>query len=220
VIPKIIHCFWAGAEKTELAERCRESWRRFASDCEVREWSLSDFPDMPEFCREAVRRHRWAFVSDWVRFKVLHDEGGIYLDWDEELVNELPTEMFKEEWCAGEYTASGVVGYAPGAGLALAKGSAVASAMLRHYDSAAFDGKTTVGEILGGMSAVKVLPPEVMSPMGMDGKVRRTDRTVGIHWYAMSWASPKMKVLRWLSWHGARGLIDFALRLRRVWRRS
>ena len=56
VIPKIIHCFWTGGPKTKLAEKCLASWRKFAPDWEIREWGLSDFSDLPDFCKEAVRR--------------------------------------------------------------------------------------------------------------------------------------------------------------------
>jgi len=60
-----------------------------------------------------------------------------------------------------------------------------------------------------------VLPPEVMSPIGIDGKMHRTEKTVGIHWYAMSWTSPTRRIARWLNWHGCRWMIDWALKVKR-----
>ena len=61
---------------------------------------------------------------------------------------------------------------------------------------------------------MRVLDPEVMSPIGMDGKPRTTERTVAVHWYAMSWATKSRKFARWLSWHGMRGVVDGLLRLK------
>ncbi len=71
-VPRIIHCCWfGGGPKPALAKRCRESWRRFAPGWEVREWNDAG-PDAPEFVRQAANARKWAFVSDWMRFKVLH----------------------------------------------------------------------------------------------------------------------------------------------------
>ena len=218
MIPKTIHCFWAGGPKTKLAERCRASWRTYAPDWEIREWSLSDFPDLPDFCRAAVRRKCWAMVSDWVRFRVLYDQGGVYLDFDQELVRGLDS-LPDGEWCAGERTPSGAYGFASGAGLALEQKSEIAKAMLDHYATAAFNGKTTVGAIMGEMASargLRLLDPEVMSPIDNEGRMHRTDRTVGIHWYAMSWASPGRKAIQWMSWHGMQPLINFLLRIKRT----
>ena len=215
MIPKIIHCCWFSDEpKTELAERCLASWRKFAPDCEIREWTLADIPNAPEFVREAVRRRKWAFAADWLRFWALHLEGGVYFDLDFELVAPFTPEV---EFVAGQRLANGQVGMEP-AILSLEKGSPIAAAMLAHYASADFSVQVTVGEIMEGIRdrglGIRVLEPEVMSPIGVDGKMHRTERTVGIHWYAMSWASPKQKVLQWMSWHGMRPLIDAFLVLR------
>ena len=226
MIPKIIHCFWAGGPKTKLAERCLASWRRFAPGWEIREWNLANLPEtawQSAFCAEAIRRKRWAFVSDWVRFWTLYEFGGIYFDFDQELfrsVDELP----EGEWCAGERRLTGTVGCAPGAGLRLTPGSFIARKMLDYYEQVAFSESLTVGEIMDGfardadqsLKALPVLEPELMSPMDVDGKLRRTERTVGIHWYAMSWASPQRKLAKWLSWHGMRWVVDGLLRVKRM----
>ena len=229
MIPKIIHCFWAEGPKTKLAERCLASWRRFAPGWEIREWSLSNLPEVAwqsAFCAEAIRRKRWAFVSDWVRFWTLYEFGGIYFDFDQELfrpIDELP----EGEWCAGERRVAGTVGRAPGAGLRLTPGSSIARTMLDYYEQVAFSESLTVGEIMDGfardadqcLKSLPVLEPELMSPMDINGKLRRTDRTVGIHWYAMSWASPQRKLAKWLSWHGMRWVVDGLLRVKKVFAR-
>ncbi len=191
------------------------------------EWdleSVASLPDVSNFFRGAVAAKRWAFAADWARFAVLKEQGGIYLDLDVELVQpieKLPT----GEWVAGEWLPNGAVSMNPGSGIALEQNSPIARAMLDHYAKAEFGDKQTVGEVLRNLdiwrrgASINVLPPEVMSPIDNAGKMHRTERTVGIHWYAMSWASPKQRILQWLSWHGMRPLVDLLVTAKHVVRR-
>ena len=103
MIPKVIHCFWAGGPKTKLAEKCLASWRKYAPGWEIREWNLEDLgvgdscsgtkDEIPSFVWKAIAARKWAMVSDYMRMRVLKEFGGIYLDLDVELVkpiDELP----------------------------------------------------------------------------------------------------------------------------------
>lgn len=238
MVPKIIHCFWAEGPKTKLAEKCLASWRKFAPDWEIREWNLESLgvdesrshteDEIPSFVWKAVAARKWAMVSDWARMRVLKEFGGIYLDLDVELVKPI-SELPDGEWVAGEWTANGGTWMNPGSGIALEKDSPVAVGMLEKYARLEFDpnremmtwineGLKGLRSLIGlrGLKSLEVLDPEVMSPIGVDGKIRRTERTVGIHWYAMSWASPKRKIAKWLSWHGCRFVVDALLSLKRL----
>lgn len=86
-IPRVIHyCWFGGAEKPPLIERCIESWRRYLPDYELLEWNESNFdPQSHPFTAEMYRRRKWAFVTDYVRLWAVHQHGGIYLDSDTEL---------------------------------------------------------------------------------------------------------------------------------------
>lgn len=230
MIPKVIHCFWARGPKTKLAEKCLASWRKHAPGWEIREWDLGKIgvgercrcrADLPTFLLNAVTARKWAMVSDWVRMAVLKEYGGIYLDLDVELVRSIE-ELPEGEWVAGEWKADGSVWMNPGGGIALEKGSPVTVGMLERYARLEFDPNREmmpwINESLregieNQGSGIRVLEPEVMSPIGVDGKMHRTEKTVGIHWYAMSWASPQRKIAKWLSWHGFRPIIDILLRL-------
>lgn len=91
MIPKIIHyCWFGGKPKPDKVQSYIDSWRRFCPDYEIREWNESNF-DVNEnaYSREAYEAKKWAFVSDYVRVKVLHRYGGIYLDTDIELIQSL-----------------------------------------------------------------------------------------------------------------------------------
>lgn len=233
MIPKIIHCCWlSGSAKTPLAECCRRSWERFAPDYEIREWNSERLRQkvevesgiaIPPFVRDAIAHRRWAFAADWVRFAALYLDGGIYFDYDFELVNPIGDLGEQGEFVAGQWKPDGSIGMEP-AIIALEKGSPIAKMMLDHYAEAAFDGITTVGEILAQQltanhQTLTTLPPEVMSPIDVKGACHRTAATIGIHHYAMSWASPKRRLARWLAWHGGRGLIERILKIRDKWLR-
>lgn len=220
MIPKTIHCCWLGSgPKTALAEKCRESWLKYAPDWKLREWTADDLAALnpPPFVQEAMRRGMWAFAADWLRFAALQAEGGVYLDYDVELVRPLAVEG---EFVAGQWLPGRKVGMEP-AVLALEKGSAVAAAMVKEFAHAEFDTSRTAGERLDealsakGLS-LKMLPPEEFCPIDVDGKLYATAATRGIHHYAMSWASPSRRVARWLSWHGMRRAVDACIGLRRA----
>lgn len=222
MVPKIIHCCWFGGPKTSLARKCRASWERFAPDWEVREFALPD--DVPPFARDALAAGKWAMASDWARMRALFDCGGVYLDHDVELVR--PFDPPAGEWVAGEWTASGGTWMNPGSGIALEKGSAVARHLLDAYERTAFDAtrdmmpwiNARLEEAAAKTGGLAVLDPEVLSAIDMRGKVRVTERTLGVHHYALSWGGPWRKALQWLSWHGCRGLVDGLVKARRALR--
>ena len=223
MIPRRIHCFWAGGPKTGLAKRCLASWRRFAPDWTVHEWTADELRRVAaepglglRFFEAAVSAGKWAMASDWARMLALWLEGGVYFDFDVELV--APAERLPDcEWIAGEWTVGGSVWMNPGGGIALEKGSTVARRMLAAYDGALFDPEREmmpwindmIGEALrsSGGVGVRVLPPEVLNPVRADGRICATGATVGIHHYAMGGASRRRRLARWLSWHGLDWLV-------------
>ena len=89
MIPRVIHYCWFGKNpKSELINKCIESWKRFCSDFEIKEWNEDNF-DLLNSCayvKEAYEARKWAFVSDYVRHHVLNEFGGVYLDTDVELI--------------------------------------------------------------------------------------------------------------------------------------
>lgn len=83
-IPKKIHyCWFSGEEKTPLAKQCIQSWREHMPDWEIIEWNAEncDFSGN-KFAVDAFKARKWAFVTDYVRFKVIYEHGGVYMDAD------------------------------------------------------------------------------------------------------------------------------------------
>jgi hypothetical protein len=84
MIPKILHFVWVQGLDAMPADyrRCFESWAPLHPEWEVILWSRDNMPPL---------RNAWAldlptatFVSDVVRFEVVHQMGGVYLDCDHE----------------------------------------------------------------------------------------------------------------------------------------
>lgn len=86
-IPKVIHLFWFGeGKKSELIEKCIDSWKEYAPDYQIMEWNEHNFDvNFCERSKQAYAAGKWAFVADIARLKVIYEMGGIYLDADVQL---------------------------------------------------------------------------------------------------------------------------------------
>ena len=104
MIPKKIHyCWFGGQPKTELATHCIESWKKIHPDFEIVEWNDENSPlEDNNYVKEAYEQKKWAFVSDYVRSKVMLEHGGIYMDTDMELKLSLDAFLNEEAICGFE----------------------------------------------------------------------------------------------------------------------
>lgn len=90
-IPRKIHyCWFGGKEKPESVEKCISSWQRYCPDYEIIEWNEKNVDiQNSDFMKVAYENKKWAFVSDYARYKILFENGGIYLDTDVEIIKNL-----------------------------------------------------------------------------------------------------------------------------------
>lgn len=86
MIPKIIHYCWLGPnKKTDLILKCIDSWHRQMPEFEIKEWNESNFDlSHHKFMAQAYDSGKYAFASDQLRYIVLKEYGGIFLDCDVE----------------------------------------------------------------------------------------------------------------------------------------
>lgn len=91
MIPKKIHYMWfGGSPLPESAKKYMDSWRKFCPDYEIVRWDESNFDiHCCKYVEEAYQARKWAFVSDYARFWVLFNVGGIYFDTDIEVVRSM-----------------------------------------------------------------------------------------------------------------------------------
>lgn len=83
MIPKVIHyCWFGGGKKSRLVQDCIKSWKLYLKDYKIIEWNESNCNLSHPFASMAFQEKKWAFLSDYIRLKVVYEQGGIYLDTD------------------------------------------------------------------------------------------------------------------------------------------
>lgn len=228
MIPKIIHyCWFGGNPLPKLAKKCIRSWRKFCSGYEIKEWNESNFDisQCPLYVRQAYEAKRWAFVSDYVRLKLVYEYGGIYMDTDVELLKPLDSLLSHKAYFGFEDNGTHIN---TGLGFGAEKETPVLARMMADYDTIAFykdyggidetccPQRNTAALIERGLEPndeiqvlagdILVLPREYLCPVGY---WRRTDcitgNSISVHWYTASWLPQdylkerdrKLKQLRW-----------------------
>jgi len=219
-IPKTIHyCWFGGGSLPPLAERCMESWREFLPGYSIKRWDETN-TDISENCyaMEAHEAGKYAFVSDYVRLKVLYEEGGIYMDTDVEVLGTLDPFLHHKAFCGFQnptLMSLGVVGAVNGHGFI--------NSLLEMYKSIRFledDGRTDLtpntvrvtdyslhrGLILNNkkqeFDSITIYPNEYFCPKNYDEyHFNITSRTRTIHHYSGSWYTPATRRLMWFRVH-------------------
>lgn len=210
MIPKIIHYCWFG--KNPLPENTRkyiETWKKFLPDYEIKEWNDDNYDvNKTLYTTQAYQFDKYAFVSDYCRFDVLNQYGGIYFDTDVELIKD-PTPIIEQ----GPFVACQCPEcpeIATGLGMASYPDSDVLKDILKDYDNSSLTTElgaldlttcvvrqtrmfkkwgfipdnTKVQEIRG----FKIYPTEYFCPKDPRGdKLTITENTYSIHHYDGSW---------------------------------
>ena len=91
MIPKTIHYCWFGRKPLpELALRCIDSWKKYLPEYNIKEWNEDNYDiNKNQYIKEAYQAQKYAFVSDYARFDILFQHGGIYFDTDVEVIKKL-----------------------------------------------------------------------------------------------------------------------------------
>lgn len=218
---KIHYCWFGGRPLPGSAERCMASWEKFFPGYEIVRWDESNFDvSMIPYCAEAYEAKKYAFVSDFARFWILYNYGGVYFDTDVEVIRPMHDiiEAGAFMGCEHDYDPDAPVvdiGVAPGLGIAAEKDNPLFKEIIDYYSGLHFklpDGSlntTTivvhVSEILSkyglcnsphiqDVAGFKIYPVEYFCPKSTkDGKLRITNNTRSIHHYDQSWQSPWRK---------------------------
>lgn len=89
MIPKKIHYVWVGGNPIPKdITKCMKSWTKHLKDYEIIEWNEKNFDiSSHPFVKAAYDAKKWAYVSDYIRIYAIYKEGGIYLDTDNLVVD-------------------------------------------------------------------------------------------------------------------------------------
>lgn len=217
-IPNKLHyCWFGGGEMPAAYAAYMQSWHRLLPGHELIRWDESNF-DLTccAYVREAYAQGCWAFVSDYARFKVLYEHGGLYFDTDVELVGDLTPILRRGPFMALQPSLWGGVAAAPGLGLGFPAGHPLVKLILDAYEQRHFcingqpDTQTTVGDFVTALlrsrglrcaanteqviDGVVIYPTDVFCPIDCYAmREARTPRTVAVHHFSFSWATPSAK---------------------------
>lgn len=209
MIPKIIHyCWFGGNPLPEDAKKCIASWKKFCPEYEIKEWNESNFDlNACDYIKEAYAAKKWAFVSDYARFAILYQYGGLYFDTDVEIIRPIDDLIQKGPFMGLEKDAASQAN--PGLGLAAAPGLGLYKELIDIYHQEHFvnaqrasEQKTVVQyttELLVRkglrqtpgiqcIDGIYIYPKEYFNPYDHNsGKIEITENTRSIHHYAASW---------------------------------
>ena len=206
---KIHYCWFGKSPKSPLILKCIASLRQYCPNAEIIEWNENNFDiNLSRYTKEAYLSKKWAFVSDYCRFYVLYNYGGVYLDTDVELlrnIDDLPTNFVGFE--NPNYVASGLIRGAQ-------KGDWFCKLMLEDFNKDVFItsqgvfNKRTVCEretellckyglkrnnLHQQIVDLNVFPSDFFCPIDYKtGKINITENTYSIHHYAASWCTDEM----------------------------
>ena len=225
MIPKKIHyCWFGGNPLNEMGQKCLASWKKFFPDYEIIEWNESNFDIYCcDYVREAYEAKKWAFVSDYARFKILYENGGIYFDTDVELIKPIDEIVSRGPFMGIESNSFRLhslnliwTGVNPGLGIGAPQHFEMYADFLKEYHERHFrneDGTLNLKTIVEYTSeylyahglkneneiqlikGVYIYPKEYFNPCDMSTwEIHIVPETVSIHHYAGSWVDPYSKM--------------------------
>lgn len=217
MIPKIIHyCWFGGKPLPKLAQKCIASWERFLPGYKIVRWDESNYDvNKIPYISEAYAAKKYAFVSDYARFDILYQYGGLYFDTDVEIIKDLSEIVENGAFMGCESSANGYL-IAAGLGLGAVPQMAIYKEILEDYQQRHFFSEakqqnlTTVVEIVSHIferynfntqnnkiqkiNDVTIYPPEYFCPKRPgDAFINVTENTYTIHHFDGSWMPPKQK---------------------------
>lgn len=232
MIPKIIHyCWFGGNPLPKLAKRCIKSWKKYCPDYEIIRWDESNFDisACPLYVRQAYEAKKWAFVTDYVRLKLVYEHGGIYMDTDVELIKSLDGMLGHKAFFGFENSGFGEDAYvATGLGFGAEKGASILMDMMDDYrcipfilEDGSIDGtscpvRNTEALVRRGfvksselqeIDGIALYPTDVFCPICfLNGQKNITENTISIHWYSASWFSKEIRKKQRKRWKKTRKL--------------
>lgn len=218
MIPKTIHYCWFGHNpKPKLALKCIKSWKKKCPDFQIIEWNEDNFDisACPLYVRQAYELKKWAFVTDYVRLKVVYDYGGIYLDTDVELLKNLDHLLQNHAYFGFEDG----LHIATGLGFGAEKGIGILKELMDdyaeipfiledgEYDSTPCPERNTEIFLKHGLiqndslqyldQSILILPSNYLCPIDYQtGQKSVTGNTLSIHWFSASWVTEKERKRR------------------------
>lgn len=234
MISKIIHCCWFGGNTmSDTVQTYISGWRKMNPDYEIRIWTEENFDvSSNRYMKEAYDSRKWAFVTDYVRLKVLYDYGGIYMDTDVEVIKNLDPLLNNKAF-------SGFEGpdRIPTGTMGAEKHNPWIKLLLDYYNDKSFimdDGRLdlttnvkTITDITKNkypiilnntyqnLGDVTFYPSDFLCAKNLaDSKVKITKNTYTVHHFNGSWTNPKKKFIKFLNDHNGHKLVTIFVKIK------
>ena len=216
LIPKILHYIWLGNnEMPQFLKDCIKTWSEYCPNYEICCWNEKNYNFFKHpYMKQAYEAGKWAYVSDYARLDILCEYGGIYMDTDVYLVQNLDEFLYQKAFSSFEkwnvVNSGGCCGTIP-------QGEAIKKMLefRKSYEfiknngdynliaSGFYETKSLIehGLKLNG-SLQKVLdmniyPYDFFHPYDyMSGKLQKTENTHAIHCFNGGWLEEKMIIQR------------------------
>ncbi|MBQ0831227.1 glycosyltransferase family 32 protein [Marinobacter sp.] len=192
-----IHAVWLGNKMPPLSHACLDDWAKMGfkhrlwteSDDKIRTWIESC-----AYAKACYKRGLYAFVSDYLRLKILQEEGGLYLDTDVTIRKD-PFPLFSEKKFVIGYETKEYLGTAA---IYAERDSIILAELIRFYEIGIWKSPLYIGPqiathfILGQFFYEKencdLLPsnffyPYQQEPVGF----QCPEESYLVHWFQHSW---------------------------------
>lgn len=211
MIPKTIHyCWFGGKPMLKSAEKYLRTWKRYFPDWEIQRWDENNFDvNIIPYTQAAYRACKYAFVSDYVRYKALYDHGGVYFDTDVEVIKSFDDIIASGPFLGIEKSSETENVYVnPGLCMCAEKNMKFYEKMLKVFErwepSGSEIGPLLVKEttrmlvkegwkrkdLIQKIDGITIYPNDFFNPMDdYTGKITVTHNTRSIHHYAKSWVN-------------------------------
>jgi mannosyltransferase OCH1-like enzyme len=203
MIPKVIHYCWFGPHELPTSVlKCTDSWKLHLPEYKIKKWTIDNTAKFHNrYFKQAIDRKMWAFASDYIRFCILSEYGGIYMDTDMLFLKPFRDDMINNSLFLGKESddaiSFGIIGSVP-------EHEAIIG-MKEYYDTLEFDylNPPIIPKIFTPLllrlkidkpNRIKLYPIDVFYPLPADRKDEDyqdyiTENTIAIHLWDFSWAN-------------------------------
>lgn len=204
MIPKTIHYIWLGRnQKSKLSQICIQNWKERLPGFEIIEWNeskvnLDEIARQNRFFDECRKRKLWAFMADYLRLKILYEQGGVYFDTDIQVIKDISPLLARSILIGHEKDYKGDLQIGTGV-IGCERGNKIIKACLDFYEKEIWDVPfytipRVMEHVLKRFPETEILSYDVLTPFAFNEKFDLSaisGETYTVHWFEGTWAEKK-----------------------------